>query len=152
MKRLLVALFVSLFFCMSCGDDDCPTCPGPPGASGSPPVISSLECIPSSAEVGEEGGGIRTNCSLFFRDPDGDLKTIVFSYLDGCGDDPGPLEINVEDQAGVRVEGPIQLENLQIKTNCVADTYTYEFVAEDSEESESNELFLYFVLVEPAPQ
>jgi len=92
------------------------------------------------------------NCSLFFGDPDGDLETIVFSYLDGCGDDPGPLDIDVRGQAGVQEEGTIQLENLQVKTNCVADnTYTYEFVAVDSEDSESNELVLRFVLVELAP-
>ncbi len=46
---------------------------------------------------------------------------------------------------------PIQLANLQIKTNCIADTYTYEFMAVDSEDTESNELILHFVLVEPAP-
>ena len=91
------------------------------------------------------------DCSLFFRDPDGDLETIVFSYLDGRGDDPGPLDIDVRGQAGVQEEGDIVLENLQVKTNCVADTYTYEFVALDSEDSESNELVLQFVLVEPAP-
>ena len=151
MKRLLVIFVVSLFCSMSCGSDDCPTCPRPPGASGTPPVISSLQCEPSSAEVGEGGGGITTTCSLFFRDPDGDLETVVFSYLDGCGVDPGPLDIDVRDQAGVDEEGTIELANLQVKTNCVADTYTYQFVAVDSEDSESNELVLQFVLVEPAP-
>ena len=86
------------------------------------------------------------DCSLFFRDPDGDLETVVFSYIDGCGEDPEPLDIDVRGQAGVQEDGDIDLENLQIKTNCVADTYTYEFVAEDSEGSESNELILQFVL------
>ena len=87
------------------------------------------------------------DCSLFFRDPDGDLETVVFSYIDGCGDDPGPLDIDVKGQAGVQEEGDIDLENLQIKTNCAADdTYTYKFVAEDGEGSESNELILQFVL------
>ena len=151
MKKFLVVLVGSLLCCMSCGDDDCQECPRPPGASGSPPVISSLQCDPGSAEVGEEGGGITMDCSLFFRDPDGDLETVVFSYLDGCGVDPGPLDIDVRSQAGVLEEGTIQLENLLIQTNCAADTYTYDFVAVDSEDSESNELVLQFLLVEPAP-
>jgi|GEM_PF-5763760 len=91
------------------------------------------------------------DCTVFFRDPDGDLELVLFSYLDGCGEDPGTLAIDVRAQAGVQEEGTIQLQNLQVKTNCIADTYTYEFMAVDSEDTESNELILQFVLVEPAP-
>jgi len=148
MEKLVVVLVVSLLCCMSCGGDDCEVCPRPPRPSGSPPVISTLECNPSSAGVGEDGGAITIDCSLFFRDPDGDLETVVFTYLDGCGEDPGPLEIDVRGQAGLQEQGTIQLANLQVKTNCVADTYTYEFLALDSEDSESNELVLQFVLVD----
>ncbi len=151
MKKLLVVFVVSLLCCMSCGSDDCETCPRPPKPSGSPPVISNLQCNPSSAEVGQGGGAITVDCSLFFRDPDGDLELVLFSYLEGCGEDPGTLAIDVRAQAGVQEEGTIQLANLQIKTNCIADTYTYEFMAVDSEDTESNELILHFVLVEPAP-
>jgi hypothetical protein len=92
------------------------------------------------------------DCSLFFRDPDGDLETVVFSHLDGCGNDPGPLYIDVRDQAGLQEEDTIELANLVIQSNCVADTYTYEFVAVDGEDSESNELVLQFLLVNPPPE
>lgn len=91
------------------------------------------------------------DCSLFFRDPDGDLDLVLYTYLDGCGDDPGTLSLDVSVQAGVQEQGTIQLQDLQIQTNCVADTYTYEFMAVDSEDSESNALVLQFVLVDPAP-
>ena len=94
---------------------------------------------------------ITMDCSLFFRDNDGDLETVVFSYLDGCGDDPGPLHIDVRGQAGVQNEGTIWLENIIIQTNCAAGTYTYSFWALDCEDSESNILTLLFELDEPGP-
>jgi hypothetical protein len=151
MNKFFGVLVIFLFLFVGCGSDDCEVCPRPPRPSGSPPVISNLQCNPASAAVGQGGGAITMDCSLFFRDPDGDLDAVVFSYIDGCGDDPGPLDIDVRGQAGVQEDGDIDLENLQIKTNCVAEPYTYEFVAEDGEGSESNELILQFVLVEPTP-
>ena len=148
MKKMLLVFVALLLSCVSCGGDDCPTCPRPPSPSGSPPVISDLECTPTSAEMGQGGGAISMSCTLFFRDPDGDLESIVFSYVDGCGQDPGPLDIDVRGQAGVQEQGDINLVNLQVKTNCAADTYTYEFVAVDSEGSESDPLIQPFLLVE----
>jgi hypothetical protein len=146
MKRLVVFPVVVLFLCMACGGDDCPTCPRPPGASGSPPVISILQCNPSSAGIGEGGGAITMDCSLFFTDQDGDMDTVVFRYLDGCGADPGPFSVDVSGQAGVQHQGTVQIQDLIIQTSCAAGTYTYEFTALDVEQNESNALTLSFVL------
>jgi hypothetical protein len=150
MKKLVVALMVCLFCCLSCGGDDGGSSGGG-GPIGSPPVISSLACNPDSAEVDEGGGAIEIDCTLFFRDPEGDLEEIVYSYLDGCGSDPGPLRIDVRGQlVGGQQQGDIDLENLQVKTNCAPDeTYTYQFVAVDSENSESDPLTLNFLLNAP---
>ena len=136
MKKLLVVLVGSLFCCMSCGSDDCQVCPRPPGASGSPPQIANLDCDPDSAPA-EGPGSVTMDCSLFFRDQDGDLETIVFSYIQGCGQDPEPLEYDVSGQAGVQQEGTVLLEDLIVQTTCLAGIYTYGFTAVDSEENES---------------
>jgi len=77
------------------------------------------------------------DCSLFFRDPDGDLETIEFSYIQGCGQDPGAVRIDVTGQAGVQDEGTIQLDDLIVQTSCRAEIYTYGFVAVDSQRRKS---------------
>lgn len=148
MKRFLVFLVASLLCCMSCGDDDCPTCPRPPGASGSPPQLANLECVPYSAPA-EGTGSITINCSMTFFDQDGDLETIVFTYLQGCGTDPGPRSIDVRSQAGLQQAGTIVLQDLNapiVQTTCSAGFYTYGFTAVDSEGSESPVETLIFEL------
>ena len=76
MKKLLVVLVGSLLCCMSCGSDDCPTCPRPPGASGSPPQLANLACVPDSAPA-EGTGSITIDCSMTFSDQDGDLDAVT---------------------------------------------------------------------------
>jgi len=149
-KKLLVVLVVSLFCCMSCGSDD--EEPSPGGPSGSPPVISDLQCPRTTLDSGEGGGAATVeDCLVGFFDEDEDLETILQKGLysdQDCGVDPLPdFPIDVRPQTVGQQQGTI-LFDARIQTNCVAGTYTYEFVAVDSEDSESNELVLQFVLVD----
>jgi hypothetical protein len=149
MKKLLVVLVGSLLCCVSCGSDDCPTCPRPPGASGSPPQLANLACVPDSAPA-EGTGSITIDCSMTFSDQDGDLETIVFSYVQGCGQNPGPVYFDVRGQAGLQQGGTILLEGLNapiVQTTCSAGIYTYRFTAVDSEGSESPTETLKFELL-----
>lgn len=153
MKKLLVVLVVSLFCCMSCGGDDCPTCPGSPRPSGSPPVISDLQCNPSSADIGQSGGVLTIGCSVDFIDPDEDFETILekvlFSAQD-CGKDPlSDISIDVRSQAAGQQQGTINF-GARVQTDCVEGIYRYEISALDSENSEPNTpLGFSFELVEP---
>ena len=155
MKRLLVALFVSLFFCMSCGDDDCPTCPGPPGASGSPPKIDTLSCDPGSALINDGNGSITLNCTVSFLDPDRDLAEMYFRSKD-CGQgewgEKYPVKSDpdlgsVSDQAEGQLEGVIEF-GITVDTYCAVGDYPYEISARDREENDSNTLTLYFTLTD----
>ena len=141
-KRLLVVLVGSLLCCMSCGSDDEPI---PGGPSGSPPRIANLECIPPSAPA-EGTGSITIDCSLFFRDQDGDLEAIIFSYIQGCGQNPGDDYFDVSDQSGVQQQGDIELKDLIIATTCSIGTYTYGFTAVDRKKNESPVEILGFEL------
>ena len=144
MKKLLVVFVASVFLCMSCGDDDS----GSGGPSGTAPVISNLQCDPSTAAIGEGGGGITMDCSLFFRDQDKDLHRVVFSYLDGCGSAP-PLDQNVSLAAGGLETGTIEINDLIIYTDCDPGSYTYQFQAIDRNGNKSNKLTLVFDLDAP---
>ncbi len=156
MKKLLVVLVCSLLCCMSCGSDDCPTCPRPPGASGSPPVISVLNCRPESAARNEGGGSIRLNCTVSFIDPDRDLDEMFFSSQE-CGEGPwgeypvlsDPALGDVSSQAEGQREGEIVF-GIFVDTDCEDEgPYLYEISALDSEDNESKPLKLFFVLTEP---
>jgi hypothetical protein len=77
---------------------------------------------------------------MTFSDQDGDLELIVFSYIQGCGQDPGPVYFDVSGQAGGQQQGSILLQDPNapiVQTTCPAGTYTYGFSAVDSEDSES---------------
>ena len=150
MKKLLVVFVISLFLFVSCGSDDCEVCPRPPGPSGSPPQLANLACDPDSAPA-EGAGSITIDCSMTFSDQDGDLETIVFSYIQGCGQDPGPVNFpDVSGQAGGQQQGTILLEDPNapiIQTTCSAGLYTYGFTAGDSEGNESPVETLEFELL-----
>jgi len=86
---------------------------------------------------------------MTFSDQDGDLETIVFSYVQGCGQNPGPVYFDVRDQAGLKQAGTIRLEDFNspiVQTTCSAGIYTYGFTAEDSEGSKSPVETLEFTL------
>ena len=149
MKNLLAVLACSLLCCMSCGGDDCETCPRTPGASGSPPQLANLACDPDSAPA-EGTGSITIDCSMTFSDQDGDLEAIVFSYVKGCGRNPGPVYFDVRGQTGLQQGGTILLEGLNapiVQTTCSEGVYTYRFEAVDSEGSESPAETLEFELL-----
>jgi len=142
MKKLLVVFVASVFLCMSCGDDDDASSGG---SSGSSPVISSLECDPVSAAVAEGSGAINMDCSIFFRDQDGDLDRVVLRYPQGCRT-VSQVSIDVSAQTGVQQQGTIQIQDLIIQTSCVAGTYSYRFEAVDRKGKTSNTLTLEFEL------
>jgi hypothetical protein len=87
---------------------------------------------------------------MTFFDQDGDLETIVFSYIQGCGTDPGPRDIDVTGQAGLQQGGTILLNGLNspiVQTTCSAGIYTYGFWAVDSKGNESPVETLEFELL-----
>jgi len=87
---------------------------------------------------------------MTFSDQDGDLETIVFSYVQGCGQDPEPVYFDVSGQAGGQQQGTILLEDPSapiVQTTCSAGIYTYGFTALDSEGSESPVETLEFELL-----
>ena len=70
MKLLaLLPIALLLFGCGSGGDGD----GDGNGDGGTAPAISNLNYSPTSAHVGEGGGGVAVNGTMDFIDPDGDL-------------------------------------------------------------------------------
>ena len=150
MKRFLILLVACLVYCTNCGGDDGGPIPGRP--SGSSPSIFDLQCPETSLNRNQGGGGYTVEgCSLDFIDEDEDMATILQMSLytaQDCGQAPlADIPIDVRSQTVGQKEGTVVF-NARIKTNCVAGTYTYGFVAVDEESNESDTLTLDFVLVE----